>query len=136
MKVKRLVALGLAGALACVAGCNGWGLIVRLDADDNGSTLSIPVGGRIVVSLASNPTTGYDWELMELDAAVVESTDVSYVPDPAPPGWVGGGGTAVWQFTALAEGETALRLEYGRDFEPEEDPADVFETTITVTAAE
>ena len=136
MKVKRLVALCLAGALVGVAGCDLWGPVLRLNADDNGSTVSIPVGGRIIVSLEANPTTGYDWELIELDPAVVESTDVSYVPDPAPPGWVGGGGTAVWQFTALAEGETALRLEYGRDFEPEEDPADVFEITITVTAAE
>ena len=136
MKVKRLVALGLAGALMCVAGCNGWGLIIWLDADDNGSTLSIPVGGKIVVRLASNPTTGYDWELVELDTTVVEDTAVTYVPDPVPPGLVGSGGTAVWQFTAVGEGETALRLEYRRPFEPEADPEDVFEVNITVTAAE
>ena len=132
MTLKRLTVLGVTGALVAVPGCMG----VQLTADDDGTTVTIAVSGRLTVNLASNPTTGFEWELAELDAAIVENTDQRYVPTPTLPGIAGSGGTEVWEFTGVAEGTTTLRLDYRRPWETEEDPADTFEVTVTVTSAQ
>ena len=132
MTMKRLTVLGITGALVAVAGCMG----VQLTAEDNGTTVTIAVSGRLTVNLASNPTTGFQWALVELDTAVVENTAQRYVPTLTLPGMVGSGGTEVWEFTGVAEGTTTLRLEYRRPWETEEDPAYTFEVTVTVGAAQ
>ena len=33
----------------------------------NGQTITIKTGDQLVLSLESNPTTGFDWELLEVD---------------------------------------------------------------------
>ncbi|MCP4249913.1 MAG: protease inhibitor I42 family protein [bacterium] len=110
------------------------------DADDGG-TVALAVSARMTISLASNPTTGFEWGLAEFDEAVLEHTGQDYIEDDPPPGgwpegWSGVGGTDVWEFTARAAGETTLRLEYRRDWEDEEVADDSFEVTVTVTAEE
>ena len=109
------------------------GEAVTLDADDNGSTVTIPVSGSFTVSLASNPTTGYEWGLVDLTTSILENTDHQYVQDAAPPGMVGVGGTETWEFTGRSAGTTTLRLEYRRPWETEEE-VESFEVTVTITA--
>lgn len=135
MKLTRLMTLGLAGALAAAVGCAKSATVIQLDARNNGTAVRLSVGGKLKLSLASNITTGYSWELVELDTTVVENTAQEYVPDPAPEGMVGVGGTEIWDFTGRSPGTTPLRLEYRRPWEPKDiEAADSFELAITVTA--
>ena len=61
MTIRRLI-LGLgATLLVSVTGCVPLGALV-LEAEDDGSAVTIQVGERIIVKLASNPSTGYAWE--------------------------------------------------------------------------
>ena len=104
------------------------------EAEDSGSDVTVDVGAKLIVRLASNASTGYQWELAELDTAVVEHTSTTFrsacrIPTP------GCGGTDTWTFTALSPGSTALRMVYHRSWEDQE-PAETFELNVTVTATE
>ncbi|MFQ5859243.1 MAG: hypothetical protein ACE5LU_26890, partial [Anaerolineae bacterium] len=35
---------------------------VKIDESDNGTTVNLRAGQRLIVTLKSNPTTGYDWQ--------------------------------------------------------------------------
>ncbi|MBU0717721.1 MAG: protease inhibitor I42 family protein [Planctomycetes bacterium] len=108
------------------------GLALVFDEGDSGSTITAQVGQKLKVVLDSNASTGYEWELTDLDPLVVEHSDTVYqgcsVPIP------GCGGTETWTFTALSPGSTVLRLIYHRPWEDSE-PAATFELTVTVTPA-
>ncbi|MBC2595288.1 protease inhibitor I42 family protein [Ruficoccus amylovorans] len=101
----------------------------------NGETFQMRVGDTFSVSLPSNPSTGYSWQL-----------DDSYKPVLTMPGGaqsqtfsagttaiVGAPGIATWTFKAAKAGETKLRLEYARAWEKDTPPTEVFEITVNVT---
>ena len=116
--------------LIFMAGCpftQGW--IQFLDEDDSGSAVTVDVGGRLYVSLSGNASTGYEWEVAEMDEAILEHTGTTYRPHCGMPGC---GETGSWRFTALSPGTTTLRMIYHRPWE-EEEPDRVFELTVTAT---
>ena len=132
-RFRRVAFVGLAYSVtALVSGCPFVLLqTVVLDAGASGSTVSLNVGARLIVRLGSNASTGYEWEVTELDTTVMENTGRSFVRAciiPMP----GCGGTDAWEFTAVSAGTTDLRMIYHRPWEDVE-PARVFELTVTVT---
>jgi inhibitor of cysteine peptidase len=104
---------------------------LTLTAGDNGRQVEIEAGGKIVINLEGNPSTGYTWEAKDLDTSLLEQ-----VGDPVfistAPGLVGSGGTLTLTFKSLKAGITSLKLVYHRPWEPGVDPLDTF--TITVTS--
>lgn len=71
---------------------------------------------EIVATLASNPTTGYRWQLMK---PLAESTVklISHVYNPPQTGLVGAGGQEIWIFRTVGIGETNIELGYLRSWE-------------------
>ena len=104
---------------------------VTLTAPDSGREVALVSGQRLVVSLAANPTTGYQWALVNA-GGLVPVGEPAYTPDAAAPGTVGSGGTSVWTFAAERPGRGTLRLAYGRAFEPGVPPAETFEVPVVV----
>ncbi len=102
----------------------------NLTAADNGRDVTLQVGAELVLTLEGNPTTGYGWEVEQVDAAVLaqqgepEYTAAANIP--------GSGGVFVFRFTAQAAGSTPLVLGYSRPFEPDTPPIEVFTVQITV----
>ncbi|MCM6776486.1 protease inhibitor I42 family protein [Nocardia sp. CDC159] len=106
----------------------------NLDATANGQRVAMRVGEEVTVSLAANPTTGYQWQLRELDQALVkQKDDPDFRPDPNPNNAVGVGGTSIWTFTAVAPGATKLVLGYLRPWEQGVEPSQTFTVTFDVT---
>ena len=114
---------------AALAGCLP-GSVVRIDATFDGKTVPVPLNGTLIVDLESNATTGYAWALDSVDASILQFEKSEYVAPVT--NLVGAGGKELWTFKAIAAGQTLLKLNYERSFEPEEDPADTFEVTVTV----
>jgi inhibitor of cysteine peptidase len=136
MRYLRQAACAVFGMSAILAGCAEPRDALSLTEADNGRAVTIAVGECFDVHLKSNVTTGYEWQLVEMDASILENTDEEYVQDVAPPGMTGVGGTEIWDFTGRAPGQTDLRLEYRRPWEPmEKKPDDTFEIEVTVKAA-
>ncbi|MFI5779419.1 protease inhibitor I42 family protein [Nocardia sp. NPDC051570] len=106
---------------------------VNLDAKADGTRVAVRAGQQVKVSLAANPTTGYQWQLRELDQAIVKQADEpDFRPDPNPGNRVGVGGTSVWTFTAVAAGSTTLTLGYLRPWEQGVEPSQSFTVTFDV----
>lgn len=77
-------------------------------------------GETVDVTLKSNPTTGYHWEITSYDRKIIEPVgEPYYTADPGSEGMIGAGGTETFTFRALAEGETELKMDYlGPDGKP------------------
>jgi len=102
---------------------------MKISAEDNGGQVTFEVGQTLVLTLASNPTTGYEWEIAEIDEAILKETHHEYKADW--PVLIGSGGRDVWYFRAEAEGRTTLTLNYRRSWE-EAEPIQTFGVEVVV----
>ena len=104
-----------------------------LGAEDSGSQVELTSGQVLEVTLESNPTTGYSWEISEVDAAVLSQMgDVEFREAPKEgEQMVGVGGIETFRF-ASATGETTLTLVYHRPWEKDVEPLETFMVQVVV----
>jgi inhibitor of cysteine peptidase len=160
MSAKEWMRIGLVGALLAVlvlaAGCasdNGDAASDEVDrggeaspmpdddmiltAEDDGSVVELGEGQALVVTLESNPTTGYSWEVSEVDEDVLMQMGDAEFKEAATSAaaegeqLVGAGGTETFYF-ASAPGETTLTLVYHRPWEEDVEPEEVFSVEVIV----
>ncbi|HXR12520.1 MAG TPA: protease inhibitor I42 family protein [Gaiellaceae bacterium] len=101
-----------------------------LGMHDNGRTLTAAPGTAIVVTLPSNPSTGYEWKLIASDGRVVRLVSQRYLP-PAKQ-IPGAGGRETLRFVAKARGVVTLVLGYLRPWQPKH-VVQRFRVTLHVT---
>ena len=131
----------LLGLLLVLGGCGpvndlgtGSSAEVALDAEDGGSQVEVDVGQILVLTLESNPTTGFRWEVVEAEDSILRQSGeaafkVASEQDPPPPG---SGGAEVFRFEAVGAGETQLALVYRRPWEEGVEPLETFAVQIVV----
>ena len=91
-------------------------------ADARTSAIAATVGVPFSITLDSNPTTGYSWDLATpLDPNVVDLLQHTYQRSGG--SRPGAGGTEIWTFDPLCAGFTTIVLRYRRPWEPN-DPND------------
>ena len=118
----------LVGLIVLMAGCFGG---KTPEYSNSASPIEIEVGQEFIITLDSNPTTGYQWQLAELlDEAILRLIGSKYEAPEAKPGLVGAGGKERWTFKAVGEGETKICLKYVRSWE--KDVAPVRSETFSV----
>lgn len=105
---------------------------VELTLADSGKTVTLEPQQEMVVTLESNPTTGYKWEREGNLPEPLIGGNPEYVADSASAGLAGGGGAEIWRFQADSKGEGTLKLKYWRSFEPTVPPVKTFEVTVKV----
>ncbi len=134
------VALVAVAALGCGSDTDAQDNILSdgslgLTQADNGKSFTVSVGDTIRVTIAGNPTTGYQWEsdLTEQSATLLTlAGEPAYVADAVAEDVVGSGGTYTFTFIAADPGQAELKLKYWRSFEPEAEPAETFAANITI----
>ena len=89
---------------------------VTIGDSDSGKTISVPKGGKLIVRLASNPTTGYQWQISSLDQEYLKPVGEPLYELPKTDR-IGSGGTQVFTFITLKPGKTMLVLDYERSWE-------------------
>ena len=95
---------------------------------DNGRTLELQLDSPFEVELEGNPTTGYSWQVVEMDTNVIRQTgEPVYEPSGDKPG---SGGVYTFRFRTVADGESLLVLVYSRPFEPDKEPVKTFRLKI------
>jgi inhibitor of cysteine peptidase len=128
--LRRLCVVAvLLTAMSLLAGCCGTGE-VKLAAEDNGSQVELQRGQTLVITLDSNPTTGYRWEVVASDSPVLRQKGEAEYKAPESSA-VGAGGQEVFRFEAASAGEMTLELAYRRSWEDEE-PAERFSVHVIV----
>ena len=119
--MKTILILGVAVLLAaCGGGGGGAPATLELTATGNGTAVTLEPGQELAVTLESNASTGYKWNLVEEpDANVLTLVSSQYVEPATTGNVVGAAGTEVWTFKAVNAGTTSLKLAYFRSFEPQ-----------------
>lgn len=86
-------------------------------------TVRATAGKEFIITLQSNITTGYQWQLAKaVDKEYVILTGLRYVTKKAKR--IGGGGKEEWTFKAVKPGKTAISFVYVRPWEKKAPPAD------------
>jgi inhibitor of cysteine peptidase len=116
--------------LAAVAGCGSGG---KNQTPGTTSSMKVTAGQDFTISLQSNPTTGYQWQLDgPLDEKVVKYVSKEYRADQSGGTEnVGAGGVEVWTFKAVGKGGADIKMKYVRPSETGK-PAEqrVFKVTV------
>ena len=116
--------------LALFSGCGTKG--TSLTDADNGKQITVKSGNLVTLTLVSNPTTGYSWQVMEIDSVIlIQDGEPEYKQSPGSEGLVGAGGTETFRFKAVGSGETVLSLGYMRPWESVQ-PTETFKVQVVV----
>lgn len=88
--------------------------VTRINEGQSGATIGISVGELLVVTLSSNPTTGYHWVVSSNtdDTVLAQQGEPVYTPDPGSEGLMGAGGKDTFTFSGMGEGVTELKMAY------------------------
>jgi inhibitor of cysteine peptidase len=132
---NNVVWKGMAGlllmaiALTSISGCAAQAALA-LEADDNGNEITLNKGQTLTIKLEANPTTGYTWEVVETEGAILRQ-----VGDPefeADSDLLGAPGTQTLSFEAAEAGQMELRLVYHRPWETDVEPLETFSVQVIV----
>jgi inhibitor of cysteine peptidase len=101
-----------------------------IDEKAAGGQIRLNSGDQLTVTLASNPTTGYLWEIQTVDAGVLQPVGEWEFESNSDA--LGAGGTETRRFVAIASGQTTLEMVYHRPWERDAPPVNVLRVTVTV----
>ena len=131
MKLKWLLMGLIATTIIIMSACSSLPNNVSVDASSSGKRVEVFVGSSFTVTLDSNATTGYSWELKEIsNPAVLEKTDNKYEAPTS--GLMGAGGKEVWTFKVLKAGTSTLTMEYSQPWAGGQKGANSFNVTVMV----
>jgi inhibitor of cysteine peptidase len=100
---------------------------------EDSKPFTVEAGKEFSITLDSNPTTGYQWQLAKpLDETRTKYLANRYVKPESK--LAGAGGKQVWEFRALRAGKTEIDLEYVRPWEQGVQPAQTTNFVVVVTA--
>lgn len=115
---SRILIIGLVAGAAVVAVAivayfvlSSSGGTVEVLETQNGETVQIGLDDKLVVVLAGNPTTGYNWTTTSIDDAVLRQVGDSRFD--AESDLLGSPGTISLLYAPVAAGTSPLVIEYG-----------------------
>lgn len=125
MKTPALVALCLIPLW--LSGCTSFSEM------HDGQSVNAKVGKDFDVTLKSNPTTGYQWQVVQIDEAMLKQVGTPQYTPNANSGMVGAGGEETFTFRPLKPGKTTLKLAYSRPWEKDKQPGKTYDLTVNVS---
>ena len=69
---------------------------IQKTEEDSATTVELKKDQYLDVVLSANPTTGYQWEIINMDTTILIHSGTEYQPDEAPPGILGTGGKTIF----------------------------------------
>ncbi len=99
-------------------------------------TIELFVGQKLELTIAGNPTTGYQWSVASMPEGVTQVGEAVYVQDPADsPGGrplVGVGGRFILTFVGSKVTEGSIKLGYTRPWEKDTPPIQTADVKVRV----
>ncbi|TLX54703.1 peptidase inhibitor I42 [Stutzerimonas nosocomialis] len=126
--VPRLI---LPASLTLLAACSSTPPSSVSLKDDRSCPLNLHAGQTLIVSLPSNPTSGYRWNLQDAAPGQLKSLgpEVFSSPDKDV---IGGEGLSTWRFQVQGGGSGRLYLAYQQPWDAAAEPAGLFDCRIEV----
>lgn len=94
--------------------------------------LRLHSGQTLSLSLPSDPTTGYRWQVKQAGQPVLRSLGPEVYSNPEDAGLVGAAGRSAWRFVAQQAGSGSLSLVYQQPWAPEVVPLRSFDCAVSV----
>jgi len=104
---------------------------VTVTEAQNGKTSTIEKGAPLVITLESNPSTGYGWQVAKNDGAILKQFGAPTFR-PAAHEMPGAPGHQSFRFVAISTGSDTIVLEYRRPWEKGVAPAKTFSIIVAV----
>ncbi len=106
---------------------------LELQVTERDSGRAVELNGEVLVlTLESNPSTGYGWQVQGRDGRILRRLEASeWLPDT--PGKLGGPGKELLRFAAVGKGKATLNLAYTRPWETAAAPAKTFSLEVNVS---
>jgi predicted secreted protein len=106
---------------------------INVNIEDEGGQVELEQGQILVVTLDSNPTTGYSWEQAENQEPILEQMGQPEFKQSLTGGRpvAGAGGWEIFRFKAVSSGQMNLELVYHRSWEDVE-PLKTFSIQVSV----
>ncbi len=82
---------------------------IRVDDSFNQKTIQLSVGDSIELQLEETPTTGYKWEIVQINTGQLEAIENTYSLDKE--AGIGGGGVRTFRLHVLDKGNGQIVLE-------------------------
>jgi inhibitor of cysteine peptidase len=114
-----LSVIGMANAFATV----------YLEKKHDGDIVKLAPGDALIITLKSNPTTGYSWNVVDIDFSILKPGKTEFRPIS---NLLGAPGKEILYFTALSDGEIKLVLGYRRPWEKGVKPLNTFYVIVKV----
>ncbi len=122
--ITSLLIVAVLGLTACGSST------VKVGEEANGQTIELTTGQKLQIKLVGNPTTGFNWDVSEIDESVIkQSGEAEYKSDS---NLIGSGGMFTYNFEAVQPGVTTLKLIYHRSWEKDIPPEQEFSITVNV----
>lgn len=103
-----------------------------LTAADAGREIELGRDQALVIALEANPSTGYRWEVAEIDPPILKLADDEYQPNAEGAMGVGSAGTQRVTFEPVDLGQTQVTLAYRRPWETAVEAANTFAVEVTI----
>ncbi|HVY49752.1 MAG TPA: protease inhibitor I42 family protein [Minicystis sp.] len=109
--------------------------VVKIGEADDGKTVDVAKGDTVELTLPANPSTGYDWQVDQVDKTLGEPTRARG-EGHGPAGAVGAPTTVTFTWSLKSPldlaGDHAVVLAYRRPWEKDEPPERTFKLTLRV----
>lgn len=103
---------------------------IQVSEQQDGQTIQMVPGQIMVITLQSNPTTGYRWEFVDLDQAqFAEQGEAEFKSDS---NLLGAGGVEIFRLKILETGEGAIHMIYHRSWEKNVPPIKEYYLFVSV----
>jgi inhibitor of cysteine peptidase len=112
---------------------NSAGKNVIVTKTQNQGKIRVLKNSDFQVLLDSNPTTGFTWQIVSFDSAVIQIKKEEFlIADDNRDNRVGAPGKQIFKFRTIASGTTDLQMVYQRSWEKATPSADRFRIQIIV----
>jgi predicted secreted protein len=107
---------------------------VNVNENDDGGYIELEQGQILVVTLESNPSTGYGWQQAENQEPYLEQIGQSEFisSQTGGPPIAGAGGWEIFRFKAISAGKMTLQLVYRRPWEEGVEPVNTFSLNVLI----
>ena len=101
---------------------------IKLTEEDNGGLTELGTDQTLVISLDSNPSTGYSWQVAEIDEDMLHQVGESEFEQIVP--LLGAPEKQILRFKPAGPGQSTLKLVYRRPWEKGVEPAKEFSVQV------
>jgi len=133
-KIERLGSFMLGVIVLFVVGVLSPSCFAQSNTIMNTGTLRLWIGQTKVITLESNPTTGYSWQIdKSYNGKIIKILSHSYKPTENTKNLVGAGGIESWALKGKSAGTSEVVFEYVRPWENGIQPVKTYRATVVVS---